>query len=826
MSQGLDTALARRLHQEGDLPLSTLQAALAELRRARPSDDLSLALLLVQRGLLAPTRVEHLLRELGPDASHARPRAIPFPGYELVRELGRGGMGTVFEVRHQTTGQRYALKQLLPEAAGEGDLERFAREAQTLASLDHPGLVRIHAARLEGPTPCFVQELLSGGSLADRLRNGPLVTREARRVLRQIGDALTYLHGQGVLHRDLKPENVLFDERGRARLTDFGLARVRGGLTLTQTGEVLGTPAYMAPEQITDSRSVDERSEVYALGALLYALLTGDPPFRRAGVLATLDAVLRESPRAPQELNPAADSALAALCLRALAKEPSERPASVREFVAGLEGAPRARARYPALFLVGGVLGAASLSLALWPSASDPASSATTKTPPQTPGSSASPPAGGVAGAGAGDDAALPPPLRLPADASRWAARKGARVSFAECLPNLVAVAPELEAVVFDWALLQELYGGELEPFRMGEGGAPTREEFAQTLGAAHGGNLQGLFYCAQGHHLDSLLRALRFSALARGEPNAFDEIVNEVCWREQSVNPGPFSREETLVIAFAGLEAGVSSRMCSTYLAERARGAGIEAPWRELRRLNARVWEPAAELRPTSRLFPGAWGSAKTTQRRAFRLMTKARTEGGPEWAKLCAAAEQALGGWSHGLPLEEERRERLRARRRTLRQSEAALSPEEERELGGLELAFALRGAPSVLGVSATFRRAFPQLGQDPVQGGWCVVIALLEAEAVRAEGAGGGELGAQTFGALGKTLSWGGYGQAARGALYLATQARAGALVASALEGPEAWPQDREEAWSWVASLWRVAREIELGTKSLRDLQALRK
>ncbi|MGE0712227.1 MAG: protein kinase [Planctomycetota bacterium] len=335
---GLDTALARHLDRAGALPREVLLDALREARARRAlGGDLALGLTLVERRLLTREQVERALGALQA-AKGVEGAAGSVGPYRLVRELGRGGMGVVHEVEHEATGARYALKRLHPGADPE-ERERFAREVEAQLLLDHSGLVRIFAADLARPDPYLVLELVPGGSLADRLRaRGPLSPSEARRLGLELADALAYLHEAGVLHRDLKPQNVLLDPDGRARLSDFGLARLRGSLTLTATGELLGTPAYMPPEQVLDSKGVDERADVYALGAVLYAALTGEPPFRGGSALAVLDAVLRREPTPLLELAPGCPLDLAQVCARAMAKDPAARPQSARELAALLAG--------------------------------------------------------------------------------------------------------------------------------------------------------------------------------------------------------------------------------------------------------------------------------------------------------------------------------------------------------------------------------------------------------------------------------------------------------------------------------------------------------
>ena len=253
--------------------------------------------------------------------------------YRVVDRLGAGGMGQVFEVEHVQTQVRYALKTVLGRADSEEAARtraRFRREAELSARLDHPGVVRVHAARLEGERPYLVQDLLAGGSLEERLADGPLPEAEALRIAREVGLALQHAHERGVLHRDLKPSNVLFDEHERPVLVDFGLAisdRV-GSLRLTRTGEVVGTPNFLAPEQLQgkgDAPSVD----VYGLGAVLYVMLTGKNPLQledAPNLLVALRAVLLTPPRAPRELNPAVSHSAQRLVLGLLRKDPAKRP--------------------------------------------------------------------------------------------------------------------------------------------------------------------------------------------------------------------------------------------------------------------------------------------------------------------------------------------------------------------------------------------------------------------------------------------------------------------------------------------------------------------
>ncbi|MGE0710829.1 MAG: WD40 repeat domain-containing serine/threonine protein kinase [Planctomycetota bacterium] len=245
--------------------------------------------------------------------------------YEVVRELGRGGMGVVYEVRHPGQPARLALKLISPELAGAEDLARFAREAELLARLRHPHVVAIHTlGRSERGQPYLVTDLVEGQSLKDVVRAGPLPAAQAARIVRDLAGALCALHAQGIVHRDLKPANVILRPDGAPVLLDFGLARDLSAERLTQTGAVLGTPAYMAPEQLDGPREVDERTDVYGLGGVLYELLAGRPPFE-GGTVQVLAAVVGHEPRWPSVDRADVPPDLEAILRRCLAKAKEER---------------------------------------------------------------------------------------------------------------------------------------------------------------------------------------------------------------------------------------------------------------------------------------------------------------------------------------------------------------------------------------------------------------------------------------------------------------------------------------------------------------------
>lgn len=260
--------------------------------------------------------------------------------YRIVAELARGGMGVVYRALDPRLEREVALKVILPEAVDPDGLLRFRAEAQAAARLRHPHIVGLLDVGQDHGHPYLVMDLIEGESLQARLeREGPLPHDEVVRIAGALAGALTYAHLEGVLHRDLKPQNVLLDRRGQPLLTDFGLARMLDRESrLTQTGEVLGTPVYMAPEQATGGE-VDLTTDVYGLGGLLYAMLTARPPFAAGqGVLATLAAITTERPSPPRSIVPGVDPALEALCLACLAREPAQRPADAAAVGRRLKG--------------------------------------------------------------------------------------------------------------------------------------------------------------------------------------------------------------------------------------------------------------------------------------------------------------------------------------------------------------------------------------------------------------------------------------------------------------------------------------------------------
>jgi serine/threonine protein kinase len=250
------------------------------------------------------------------------------PGYTIVSELGRGGMGVVYKAHQVALGRTVALKMVLAGAhAGPEQLARFYAEAQAIAHLRHPDIVQIYDIGEHEERPYFSLEYLEGGSLAQRIGGRPMPPRVAAEMLIVLSRAMHAAHQKGIIHRDLKPANVLLTEDGHPKITDFGLAkRLEGDSHQTRTGAIMGTPSYMAPEQawgLTDE--IGPKADQYALGAILYEMLTGRPPFQGATPLETLELARTQEPVPPTRLQPRIPRDLETICLKALQKEPHKR---------------------------------------------------------------------------------------------------------------------------------------------------------------------------------------------------------------------------------------------------------------------------------------------------------------------------------------------------------------------------------------------------------------------------------------------------------------------------------------------------------------------
>ena len=259
--------------------------------------------------------------------------------YEIVSELGSGGMATVYKAFQRSLNRFVALK-LLPDtlARDRAFVERFVREARIAASLKHPNIVTIY--EISDAAPYFIaMEYIEGGSIATLIRNqGAMDPLRVAAILRQVADALDVAHSRQVIHRDLKPSNIMLDERGRAILTDFGIARAMDATKLTQTGTVMGTPEYMAPEEI-QGQTASAHSDIYALGIVVYEMLTGRTPFRAETPLALMHQHVYNAPPSLRQFNPQLSSHIERIVNKAIAKKPAERFESAGSFGSAFEAA-------------------------------------------------------------------------------------------------------------------------------------------------------------------------------------------------------------------------------------------------------------------------------------------------------------------------------------------------------------------------------------------------------------------------------------------------------------------------------------------------------
>jgi serine/threonine-protein kinase len=267
-----------------------------------------------------------------PDLPHVR-------GYEVHEVLGRGGMGVVYKAWHERLHRPVALKMLLSGVnARTEELERFLREAEAVAGLRHPNIVHVYDVGDADGRPYFTMEFVEGGSLSQQIQGVPQPVHKAAVLTATVADAVHAAHQSGIVHRDLKPANILLTSDGTPKVTDFGLARrLEGGGCLTLSGAALGTPSYMAPEQARgDKGATGPATDVYALGAILYELLTGRPPFRSETAAVTLQQVLTEEPAPPARLNSRVPRDLETICLKCLSKQAARRYASAKDLAEDL----------------------------------------------------------------------------------------------------------------------------------------------------------------------------------------------------------------------------------------------------------------------------------------------------------------------------------------------------------------------------------------------------------------------------------------------------------------------------------------------------------
>jgi len=275
-----------------------------------------------------------------PLRSDAAQVQMEFGDYELLEEVGRGGQGVVFRARQKSLNRIVALKVIgLGQWATKAHLKRFRLEAEAAASLDHPCIVPIYEVGERDGQCYFSMKLVEGGQLGEVVKDAPMTIRQAVELIAKVARTVHYAHEHGILHRDIKPGNILLDAKGEPHLTDFGLARlVESESTATRTLEVLGTPSYMAPEQaVGNNAGPTSATDVYGLGAVLYQLLSGHPPFVGGTTYETIKLLLETEPRPPRLWNPKVDRDLSTICLRCLQKDPENRYSSALALAEDLE---------------------------------------------------------------------------------------------------------------------------------------------------------------------------------------------------------------------------------------------------------------------------------------------------------------------------------------------------------------------------------------------------------------------------------------------------------------------------------------------------------
>ena len=307
-----------------------------ELERRFPDDAAWLA---AQLDRLQPnsSREPTLVDEADETAASVWPH---LPGFDILDELGRGGMGVVYRAIQRKLNRVVAIKALRRPFAGSAKArQRLHKEAEAIAHLQHPFIVQLYDVIEHEAELYLVLEYVRGASLAARLQKERLSIEESGRLAGQIAQAMQHAHAHGIIHRDLKPSNILLTVDGIPKVTDFGLAkRLDDPVSHTQSGTLLGTPDYMAPEQAEGRvREIGPAADVYSMGCILYEMLTGRPPFRQESMVRLLDAIRFQQPVAPRSLRPDVPPALDAICMRCMRKVPAERYPSAGQLAADLE---------------------------------------------------------------------------------------------------------------------------------------------------------------------------------------------------------------------------------------------------------------------------------------------------------------------------------------------------------------------------------------------------------------------------------------------------------------------------------------------------------
>ena len=389
-SQDLSLRLGKRALDKGFITAEQLQIALVQ--QARSSETtVKLADILLEKGYLTSTQLEVLVeaektasRRFGTPPAEAPLEALG--KFKLLREVGRGGMGVVYEAHDRDLDRRVALKLLLvspnadPKEAAL-DEERFVREARLSARLKHPHVVAVYEAGTINGRRYIAQEFVNGSPLSEWRRKGSVTIRQLVSLLRDISLALHEAHEEGIIHRDLKPGNVLIDRKNEPHITDFGLAKFVGQNVLqsfTAEGRVVGTPTYMSPEQVRGSSGIDRRTDIYSIGVMLYEILTGRLPFEGATAMEIMMKAVNTPVKEPSkitglQMNPLVFSTLEGVCLKAMAKQPGDRYDNARQLADDLTGwldgslvrvrSPRLRRRLTAALAAALLLAAAGVGI-------------------------------------------------------------------------------------------------------------------------------------------------------------------------------------------------------------------------------------------------------------------------------------------------------------------------------------------------------------------------------------------------------------------------------------------------------------------------------